>query len=153
MTTQNDLLAKLLATVKQYDDEEVTQPESAPTGTDYNRLYGLVMGYAKFIDPVPTMPPEQEPGEPTRYECSNCDWTGTLDTIAKLDRIDAIEERLEPGELVPAGCCPECNSLIPVDDRDVPHYTLFEVGLIMRQRGWAVAAPDDCPSLDTTKGA
>jgi hypothetical protein len=43
--------------------------------------------------------------------------------------------------------------VIGIADRDVPHYTLYNVGRIMRARGWSVAAPADCPSLDTTKGA
>lgn len=153
MTTQHDQLAELLRVVQQYDNEEITEPQSAPTGTDYNRLYGLVTGYLERVTaPLPLAAPKQEPRTPTLYECDECDWTGTLSEINGIHHIHHISEYLEPGELVPAGCCPECNAVIGVDDRDVPHYTLNIVGNIMRARGWSVAAPADRPS-PTTKGA
>jgi hypothetical protein len=153
-TTPQDPLAELLRLVKQYDDEEINQPESAPTGTDYNNLYMVVTSYIeRMTAPLPITAPKQEPRTPTVYACDECDWTGTLDTINGIHHIQRISEYLEPGELVPAGCCPECNAVIGVDDRDVPHYTLRIVGNIMRARGWSVAAPADSPSPTTTKGA
>jgi hypothetical protein len=153
-TTPQDPLAELLRVVKQYDDEEINQPESCPTGTDYNNLFSLVTSYIERVNaPLPSTAPKQEPLARTVYECPDCDWTGTMDQLNRLSEIENIDERVEPGELVPAGCCPNCERLLPVEDCNVPHHTLYEVGLIMRQRGWTVTAPADCPSLDTVKGA
>lgn len=76
---------------------------------------------------------------------------GQDDNLDGVHEIRHLDSRVEPGELIPAGC-PNCDRLITVDDRDVPHHTLYNVGLIMRQRGWTMTAPADCPSLDTTKG-
>lgn len=149
--TPQDPLRRLVQAVKDYD-KKLNAREVAPTGDDYNQLYTLVRDLANDLMPRPA-PPCEAPGTPTVYECPNGDWTGTMDQLDGLDQMADIGERLEPGELVPAGCCPVCNARIEVEDRDVPHYTLFEVGLIMRQRGWAVAAPADCPSLNPTQGA
>lgn len=44
--------------------------------------------------------------EPVR--CGNCDWCGTA---IELEAISDIEERLYPGETVPAGQCPDCGAL------------------------------------------
>lgn len=73
------------------------------------------------------------------YQCHNCDWKGR---IGEMDKIDCIEERIDPGELMAAGECPECGSLVDVDDADVPDYVLNQVQVIMRQRGWTVVKPD-----------
>jgi hypothetical protein len=150
---QQDPVARLVQAVKAYD-KKLNDLEVAPDGDNYNVLYQLVLDMAREVSaPLPVSAPQEEPGTPTVYECPECDWTGTLDTINGIHHLEDIQDRLEPGELVPAGCCPECNSMIAVDDRDVPHHTLYEVGTIMRRRGWRVAAPQDCPSLDTIKGA
>jgi len=148
-TTPQDPLATLARAMMQLD-ANINAEERAPTGDDYNTLFALVRGLAA---PLPITAPKQEPGAPTVYECPDCDWTGTLDTINGIHHLDDIQERLEPGELVPAGACPECDSMIPVEDADIPHYTLYHVGITMRARGWTVAAPAGCPSPTTTKGA
>lgn len=77
----------------------------------------------------------------TVYQCPDCDWTGTLDDINGLHHLHHIHERISPGELVPAGACPECGAMIEVEDADVPDYTLAVVAHIMRARGWAVTEP------------
>lgn len=69
------------------------------------------------------------------YQCDECHWTGELDDVAA---IDDVEERVAPGELHPAGQCPECGALISVNDEDVPDYTLQACAEIMRTRGWQV---------------
>lgn len=145
MTTRNDPLAALLELVKSYDKDEIERTERCPTGDDYNNLFSLVTAFAPLAD----SPPE-EPGAPTVYECEECDWSGTLDQIDGIHHIHHIQERVEPGELVPAGVCPECRALIGVADRDVPHDTLYHVARIMQARGWTVAAPKACPPV---KGA
>lgn len=50
--------------------------------------------------------------------CDNCDWTGTAyDTLYIHD----LHERLDPGGgTVPAGECPECESLAYVTNPDTP---------------------------------
>lgn len=39
--------------------------------------------------------------------CANCDWSGTEDEVT-LDGAPGLDERLTPGDEVPAGECPEC---------------------------------------------
>jgi hypothetical protein len=128
---------------------KIDRAERAPDGDDYNRLFDLVTTFirAPYIEP-----PKPESFEPTVYECEDpfgvgCEWTGTMEEINGIHHIRHIHERLEPGELVPAGCCPECNSVISVADRDVPHYTLHGVAQVMRQRGWSVAQPPNAPDI------
>jgi hypothetical protein len=76
----------------------------------------------------------------TLYHCPECEWQGHDDAT---DPIEYIHERIMPGELMAAGCCPECGALISVDDADVPDYTLQACATIMRARGWQVIAPDE----------
>lgn len=44
--------------------------------------------------------------------CEYCDWSGRYPA---LDMISDLEERVTPGEIVPAGECPECGSLAHLD--------------------------------------
>ncbi|TSA39703.1 hypothetical protein D4R30_00655 [archaeon] len=43
-----------------------------------------------------------------KVECQNCEWKGTG---VDVNPIQDIYERIEPGETVPAGECPECGCL------------------------------------------
>jgi hypothetical protein len=71
----------------------------------------------------------------TIYDCPNCTWRGT-----ELDGVDDLFDRVNPGELMPAGECPECGALVELPDADIPVYVLNDVARIMRTRGWAVQA-------------
>lgn len=75
---------------------------------------------------------------PTQYHCHDCGWSGIE---ADLASIDDIHERVATGELMAAGQCPPCGSLVSVADDDVPDYTLESVAKIMQQRGWSVTHP------------
>lgn len=44
------------------------------------------------------------------YICDNCDWTGD-DLRYDLAMVPDLNERVHPGEIVPAGECPECGCL------------------------------------------
>jgi predicted RNA-binding Zn-ribbon protein involved in translation (DUF1610 family) len=70
----------------------------------------------------------------TMYQCENdeCNWEGPISEMAE---IDDIHERVMPGELVAAGCCPECGDLIGIADEDVPDYTVDNCIEIARSRG------------------
>jgi hypothetical protein len=46
---------------------------------------------------------EKEP-----VSCDNCDWEGVAED---LEITSDLEERISPGDIVPAGECPECNCL------------------------------------------
>jgi hypothetical protein len=50
------------------------------------------------------------------HECPQCNWTGTMDTI---DYLHDMYERVAPGEIHPAGQCPECGALIEATDEDI----------------------------------
>lgn len=46
-------------------------------------------------------------------KCSDCDWTGESQA---LDMVSDIEQRIYPGETVPAGQCPECGACAHLDE-------------------------------------
>jgi hypothetical protein len=53
--------------------------------------------------------------------CGNCAWTGTVDGCRE---VRDLLTRVEPGETMPAGECPECGALAHLDDAeadDDPH--------------------------------
>lgn len=70
--------------------------------------------------------------KPTQYACDDCEFVGTLED---LDPIDDLEERVAVGELMAAGQCPDCGSLISVEDADVPSYTVDNMIELARERG------------------
>lgn len=49
-----------------------------------------------------------------------CDDCGTITIASKLEEIDDIGERLDPGSIVPAGQCPECGALAYYLDEVAP---------------------------------
>ncbi len=42
------------------------------------------------------------------FNCDNCDWEGGEE---KLDDVCDLFERVHPGDVMPAGQCPECQAL------------------------------------------
>jgi hypothetical protein len=71
--------------------------------------------------------------------CENCGWKGLQEqtrTIAHL------LSRVQPGELMPAGECPRCASLVHL--AELPVQTLAAAASAMRQLGW-VAVPNEMP--------
>lgn len=53
------------------------------------------------------------------YECQNC---SGLYSLAKLVRpIPRLEERVAPGEIMPAGECPFCGSLCHKKEKEKRH--------------------------------
>ncbi len=73
-----------------------------------------------------------------KHEGNDCTWSGTIE---EMDLITDYNERVQPGELAPAGQCPACGCMFGVDDLDVPSYTLDVVAEIMRQRRYTVMVP------------
>ena len=49
---------------------------------------------------------------PTYYACQNCEMT--CSDPAKLADINDFEQRVAPGETMPAGECPECGALVSI---------------------------------------
>lgn len=47
--------------------------------------------------------------------CQNCDWTGEE---ADCDPINDLQQRVAPGEPMPAGECPRCGSLCQLKESD-----------------------------------
>ena len=63
-----------------------------------------------FFDLAP-QPDEDD----TMCECNNCGWEGPIAALhCRLREIPDLFERIEPGETVPAGECPECGALASV---------------------------------------
>lgn len=48
-------------------------------------------------------------------KCDNCDWRGP---VSALGDIHDAEERLYPGETVPAGECPECGAFAHLEVKE-----------------------------------
>ena len=51
------------------------------------------------------------PSEATYVACTDCDWEGNVDQVRPYE-IDAFFDRVEPGEIMPAGECPKCGFLV-----------------------------------------
>lgn len=45
----------------------------------------------------------------TRCHCQNCDWHGPID---EAEPVRDFWSRVAPGEVMPAGDCPECGALV-----------------------------------------
>ena len=53
------------------------------------------------------------------YQC--CGWSGPADACGPLEN---ARERVQPGEAMPAGECPECNAPAMLDDRSEPRIAI-----------------------------
>lgn len=74
---------------------------------------------------------ENGPKAPTPYQCDDCEWEGFANDLVA---IDDVEERVAMGEFMAAGCCPECGSLVSVQDNDIPQRTLEDAERILACR-------------------
>ena len=52
--------------------------------------------------------------------CQNCDWKGTEAKTKAMDML-TIFERVSPGEIMPAGDCPECGACAHLDEALAKH--------------------------------
>jgi len=44
-------------------------------------------------------------------KCDDCQWSGAMQHLGKqLDETPGLNQRLDPGSVVPAGECPKCGS-------------------------------------------
>lgn len=84
------------------------------------------------MNTAPTTTTAASPHLDIIYRCEDCGWTGDMHD---MHCIDDLEQRVMPGELMAAGQCPKCRSLIPVDDEDVPGHTIEACIRIARSRG------------------
>lgn len=71
-----------------------------------------------------------------RYRCDNCDYEGD-----QLNTIKDIFDRVDPGELMPAGECPECGALVHSDQDFVDAGNLFWAAMLLREQGYTVVPP------------
>lgn len=51
-------------------------------------------------------------------QCGNCEWRGTG---KQLKPVENLFMRVDPGEPMPAGECPECGSLAHIVEPDSPY--------------------------------
>ena len=65
------------------------------------------------------------------YACQNCDYK--TDNLESLDHATHLHTRVAPGELMPAGQCPECGALCRHTDGDTPR-------IVIEVRGGCVVA-------------
>lgn len=78
-----------------------------------------------------------------RYRCEDCERFET-DNIDHLAEIDDLRQRVSPGEVMPAGECPECGSLIHGGDQDLVNSgMIFWIGAALRRLGWTVVEPTE----------
>ena len=54
-----------------------------------------------------------ETGEPV-CRCQNCNWTGVIGLVNPIEDF-FVFERVAPGEICPAGDCPECGAVAHID--------------------------------------
>ena len=73
-----------------------------------------------------------------KHEGNDCTWSGTIE---EMDPIKDYHDRVQPGELAPAGQCPVCGCMFGVADVDIPDYTVGIVADIMRERGYTIVTP------------
>lgn len=57
----------------------------------------------------------------TPCKCDNCG--ETYPSAAALNPISDIDQRLDPGSIVPAGECPSCGALAYYDDEHAPEWS------------------------------
>ena len=76
--------------------------------------------------------------------CLECGWTGPVDSIAGHP-IPHHEERVAPGELAPAGECPNCGVLVEAPAETIPDVTLRAAIEVAQRRGWPVVYPAVAP--------
>lgn len=83
----------------------------------------------------------------TKVQCQNCDWHGTA---SQLSDIDDIEQRISPGEVVPAGQCPKCDALAHlasnpawVKTRDLDAETVLLIAQEITPDLWTTRGPND----------
>src|SRR6266487_3108324 len=65
-----------------------------------------------------SQPRKQTPLE-RRVTCANCDWSGTE---SQLREISDFWGRVDVGGELPAGECPECQTLAYLAEEDNPHF-------------------------------
>lgn len=74
----------------------------------------------------------------SKYACDNCEWTGKDNELHDIER---LLERVSEGELMPAGQCPICKSLVGCSDESMHIGTLAAVAKVMRKQGWTIREP------------
>jgi len=58
-----------------------------------------------------------QPEDTEKVYCNNCEWKGTVSQLGtEMFETRDLASRLEPGEEVPAGECPECGALCYLED-------------------------------------
>ena len=81
---------------------------------------------------------EREPDD-RMCHCQNCDWHGRVDQLScEWWEADALHERMDAGELCPAGECPVCAAFAHLDE--IPSHTVqivLEFAARGRRRGEA----------------
>jgi hypothetical protein len=130
-----------------WNDALISGLTPAPSGRcPYEYLHPEIAELARLTQP------EAAVAAPLVYQCGDCGWEGTADELDGIHHIHHIYEVLKPGELVPAGVCPneECRAVIYCEGPEVPAATLDEVARIMQQRGWKVEAPCPLPDPEAT---
>lgn len=73
------------------------------------------------------------------YQCEECDF-GT-DDVSKLDGVRDITQRVLEGEIMMSGECPECGSGIGCPGSKIPDYTIRDMVIMLRKRGWKIEEP------------
>lgn len=74
--------------------------------------YAAVVAFIVNGHAGPASDDQSDDPAPPLVRCDNCDWVGTEDDMGRqAHEIPKLFQRIAPGEIVPAGECPECECL------------------------------------------
>lgn len=104
---------QVTAEIEERWEIEATSAEEAQAIIDdgllheHRFIHDKVIGEERHREVLSVIPAPSE--EEPLCQCQNCDWRGP---VHKADRVHDIWSRVAPGEIMPAGDCPECGALV-----------------------------------------
>ena len=125
-TVEAESRDQAVAAVRQMMAESRVNPETCDTPEAVMKAYGDEWHVVDCFDVDefisrhvnPSWPVVGNYDEMSRVSCQCCDWTGRLDDLGEIKR---LHERVAPGEVMPAGECPECGALAHLDTTVLDH--------------------------------
>lgn len=129
--SQGDWAEVLVVATRQAQDKfGCTEPPSLEDLESTADLYG----WWAFGDVYGFIVEKQVEPEDPPAECQNCDWEGLE---SELYLLADVHQRVAPGEVMPAGECPECGAVAHLKDDEEPEWEEVHDGSC-----WGYYGPD-----------